>query len=198
MYRKDNKDEFYTRKAREEGYPARSIYKLKEIDEKHRLIKKGDFVLDLGSSPGSWVLYLSDKVGQQGRVFAIDIEDANMPERANVDFVKKDIFELTEADLFRIKGKCDVVSADLAPKTSGVISTDVGKSLELSEKAFDIAKFTLRRGGHFISKIFEGEGVDAFIKIVEKDFRVLKRVRPMAVIKHSKEFYIVAKGFSPN
>jgi 23S rRNA (uridine2552-2'-O)-methyltransferase len=196
MYRKDNKDEFYTRKANDEGYPARSIYKLKEIDEKHRLIKKGDYVLDLGSSPGSWVLYLSDKVGQQGRVFAIDIEDASMPERANVDFVKKDIFELTEKDLLSIKGRCNVVSADLAPKTTGVTFTDVGKSLELSEKAFEIAKFVLRRGGHFVSKIFEGEGVDDFIKIVEKDFRVLKRARPMAVIKHSKEFYIVAKGFA--
>ncbi len=197
MYRKDNKDEFYTRKSREEGYPARSVYKLKEIDENHRIIKKGDYVLDLGSAPGSWVLYISDKVGQVGRVYAIDIEDANMPERANVDFVKKDIFELTENDLLVIKGRCSVVTADLAPKTTGVTSSDVGKSLELSEKAFDVARFVLKKGGHFICKIFEGEGVDEFVKVVEKDFRVLKRARPMAVVKHSKEFYIVAKGFSP-
>jgi len=74
MYRKDQKEEFYTKLARQEGYPARSVYKLKEINEKYRILRKGDKVLDLGAAPGSWLLYLSDVVGKSGRVVGIDIE----------------------------------------------------------------------------------------------------------------------------
>ncbi|MBU2540034.1 RlmE family RNA methyltransferase [Patescibacteria group bacterium] len=196
MYRKDKKREFYTRKAKKEGYPARSVYKLKEINDKLRVIRKNDVVLDLGCAPGSWIIYISDTVGPKGRVLGIDIEDIKIPPRNNISFIKKDILEITEDDLKAWQGKCDALVADLAPKTTGVIWSDVGKSLELSEKAFEIAKIVLRRGGSFISKIFEGECVDEFVKEVEKHFEVLKRVRPMAVIKHSKEFYIVAKKFT--
>lgn len=196
MYRQNNKHELYTRKAKEEGYPARSIYKLKEINDNLRIIRKNDVVLDLGCAPGSWILYISDVVGPRGRVLGVDIEDIKIPPRNNVSFIKKDILEITEDDLKTWKGRCDVLVADLAPKTTGVTWTDVGKSLELSEKAFEIAKIVLKRGGNFISKIFEGEDIDEFVKEVEKHFNILKRVRPMAVIKHSKEFYIVAKRYN--
>lgn len=196
MYRKDNKHEFYTRKAKEEGYPARSVYKLKEINDKFRIIRKNDVVLDLGCAPGSWILYISDAVGLRGRVLGVDIEDIKIAPRNNISFIKKDILGITEDYLKTWRGKCDALVADLAPKTTGVISADVGKSLELSEKAFEIAKIVLRRGGNFVSKIFEGEGVGEFVKEVERHFEILKRVRPMAVIKHSKEFYIVAKRYN--
>jgi len=197
MYRRDNKKEFYTLKAREEGYPARSVYKLKEMDENLRLIRKGDVVLDFGAAPGSWLLYIADKIGSTGTVLGVDIADIEVPERPNMSFIKKDILEITAEDLATWRRKCDVVVADLAPKTSGVASADVGKSLELSKKAFEIAKIVLKPRGNFISKIFEGEEVADFVKEVEKSFKVLKRVRPQAVIKHSKEFYIVGKGFRP-
>ncbi len=168
MYRKNLKDEFYTRKSKEEGYPARSVYKLKEIDERYKIIRKGDVILDLGCSPGSWTLYVSKKVGNGGRVLGIDLEDLNFPAQGNILFMKRDVLKLDEIDFKNMSGKFDVVVADLAPKTSGIVSIDVGRSLELSRKAFEIAKMVLKKGGNFITKIFEGEGVNDFIKEVKK------------------------------
>lgn len=195
MYRKNLKDEFYTRKAREEGYPARSVYKLKEIDEKYRIIKEGDAVLDLGCAPGSWLLYISEKVGKKGGVVGVDIEDVIAPKKENISFIKKDILSFQEEELKEWQGRFGVVVADLSPRTSGIKSIDVAKSLELNEAAFDVVKTALKKGGNFVCKIFEGEGSDEFVKNVEKYFESTKRFRPMAVMKRSKEFYIVAKGF---
>lgn len=195
MFRKDLKDEFYTLKARKEGYPARSVYKLKEMDEKFKIIKKGDKVLDLGCAPGSWLLYISKKVGGEGRVLGIDLEDIGFHPQGNIIFMKRDILGLDEIDLKNLRGRFDVVVADLAPKTSGVVSVDVAKSLELSQKAFEIAKIVLNKRGNFVCKIFEGEGVNDFIIEVGKSFKILKRARPSAVMKRSKEFYIVGIGF---
>ncbi|MFA5878019.1 MAG: RlmE family RNA methyltransferase [Candidatus Staskawiczbacteria bacterium] len=197
MYRQDLKDEFYTRKSKEEGYPARSVYKLKEIDEKYRVIRRGNRVLDLGCAPGSWLLYIAEKVGKTGKVLGIDSEDVKIKQKDNITFLKKNILELDESYFINMP-KFHVLVADLAPKTSGVKSFDVGRSLELSETAFSIAKEVLVAGGNFICKIFEGADVDEFVKEVEKSFSVLKRVRPKAVIKHSKEFYIIAMGYRKN
>lgn len=196
MYRKDKKDEFYTRKSKKEGYPARSVYKLKDIDEKYKILKKGDIVLDLGSAPGSWTLYISRKVGREGRVLAIDLEGLKFQAQGNIIFVKRDVLKLDEVDLKNWMGKFDVVVSDLAPKTSGVISVDVGRSLELSEKSFEIAKTVLKKNGNFLCKIFEGEGTADFIETVKKSFKTLRRARPSAIIKRSKEFYVVAKGYN--
>jgi len=195
VYRKNLKDEFYTRKSKKEGYPARSVYKLKEIDEKYKIIKPGDVILDLGCSPGSWTLYISKKIGKEGRVLGVDLEDLNFSAQGNILFMKRDVLKLDEIDFKNMSGRFDVVVADLAPKTSGIISIDVGRSLELSQKAFEIAKMVLKKGGNFVTKIFEGEEVDSFINEVGKSFKILKRVRPLAVIKRSKEFYIVAKNY---
>jgi len=197
MYRQDLKDEFYTRKSKEEGYPARSVYKLKEIDEKYRVIRRGNRVLDLGCAPGSWLLYISEKVGKTGMVLGIDSEDIKITSKENITFVRKDILELDEA-YFGSLPKFNVLVADLAPKTSGVKSYDVGRSLELSEAAFQAAKMILVDGGNFICKIFEGADVDDFVREIGKSFSVLRRFRPKAVIKHSKEFYVIAMGFKKN
>ncbi len=198
MYRKNLKDEFYTRKAREEGYPARSVYKLKEIDERYKIIKKGDAVLDLGCAPGSWLLYISEKVGKKGGVVGVDIEDIVAPKKENISFIKKDILSFQEEELKEWQEKFGVVVADLSPRTSGIKSIDVAKSLELNEAAFDVVKTALKKKGNFVCKIFEGEGSDDFVKKVEKYFESTKRFRPMAVMKRSKEFYIIGKGFISN
>ncbi len=195
MYRKNKKQEFYTRKAHVEGYPARSVYKLEEIDNKFRIFKKGDCVLDLGCSPGSWLLYISKRVGERGRVVGIDAEDIKIPQRNNIMFIKRDVLYLDSSDLTKLRYRCNVVVSDLAPSTTGVKSIDVGKSLELSEKAFELAKEVLTKGGSFICKVFEGEGSDDFFKKVAECFDFIKRFRPKAVLKGSKEFYIVAKRF---
>lgn len=192
MYRKYQKDEFYTRKAREEMYPARSVYKLQEIDNRYHIFKKGDKVLDLGSAPGSWLKYISGKVSSKGEVLGIDVEDVKIPLLQNVKFVKKDILDEDIFDLGWLKIKYDVVVSDLSPKTSGIRSLDVAKSLDLSEKAWEIAKRVLKPGGNFVCKIFEGEGVDKFFGKVSLHFKFAKRFRPKAVRKESREFYLVA------
>ena len=194
MYRKDRKNEFYTERAKKEGYPARAVYKLKEIDEKYKIIKKGDRVLDLGCAPCSWLLYISQKIGEKGRVLGIDIEEIKIPVKENMVFLKEDIMNL-DLSLKELKDKYNVVVSDLAPKTSGIKSLDSRKSLELSEKAFELARKVLSKGGNFICKIFEGEFSDDFFKKVAKDFKSSKRFRPKSVIKGSKEFYIIAEGF---
>ena len=192
MYRKDKKNEFYTTLAKKEGYPARSVYKLKEIDEKYKIFKKGDRVLDLGSAPGSWLLYVSEKVGDRGKVIGIDIEETKILPKSNIVFIKKSIWELKESEF---KNKFNAVVSDLSPKTSGIKFLDTGKSLELAEKSFEIAKLFLLAGGTFVCKIFEDESSGEFFKKIKSSFGFAKRFKPKAVIKKSKEFYIIGRGF---
>jgi len=195
MYRKDLKQEFYTKKAKLEGYPARSVYKLEEIDKKFKIFKKGDFVLDLGSAPGSWLLYISKKIGEQGRVLGVDTESLKIKPGKNVLFLKKSIFDLDNSDIGRFGRKFDCIVADLSPKTSGIKIADVARSLELSEKSLDIAAKTLAIGGNFVCKIFESELSKEFLKEVSKYFKSVKIFKPKAVFKRSREFYVVAKEF---
>jgi len=192
MYRKDKQNEFYTRLTKKEGYPARSVYKLKEIDEKYKIIKKGSRVLDLGCAPGSWLLYISQKAGNRGKVIGVDVEEIKIPKKANIVFIKKNVLDLEKSDF---KDKFEAVVSDLSPKTSGVRLLDAGKSLELAEKSFEIAKSVLLPGGNFVCKVFESESSDEFFKKVENCFDFAKRFRPKAVIKKSKEIYIIGMEF---
>ena len=210
MYRKDRQNEFYTTLAKKEGYPARSVYKLKEIDEKYKIIREGNRVLDLGCAPGSWLLYISQKVGDKGKVIGSDIKETKIPQKANIVFIKRSAFDLERpevdeakassppspaaADLV-FKDKFDAVVSALSPKTSGVKFLDSGKSLEMAEKSFEIAKSVLLPGGNFVCKIFENEKSCEFLKKVKKYFDFAKRFKPRAVIKKSREFYIIGKGF---
>ena len=195
MYRKDNKTEHYTVKANREGYPARSVYKLKDIDEKYSLFKKGDSVLDLGAAPGSWMQYIATKVGEKGFVQGVDIQDVEIEMKPNMRFLKKDIRELTSTHFTR--GKYDAVVSDAAPSTSGVPSMDAGRSFELASKAFEIACSTLKPGGNFLTKIFDGEYTGDFHREIQKSFSSVKRYRPKAVTKASRELYIIARNFAP-
>jgi 23S rRNA (uridine2552-2'-O)-methyltransferase len=209
--------------AKKEGYPARSVYKLKEIDEKYKIIKKNSRVLDLGASPGSWLLYISQKVGDKGKVIGIDIEETKIPQKANIVFIKRNVFDLERPEVDEAKASSppvanarvgdetkvssspvarlrfarvfDAVVSDLSPKTSGVKFLDSGRSLEMAEKSFEIAKSVLLPGGNFVCKIFENESSDEFLKKVKNYFDFAKRFKPRAVIKKSREFYIIGKGF---
>ena len=201
MYRKGKKPDYYTELAKKQNYPARSVYKLKEIDEKYCVFNKGNRVLDLGSAPGSWLLYVSKKVGSKGIVIGVDIDEIKIPKKNNIIFIKKSVFNFKEND-FSASGvgagsgwKFDAVISDMAPKTSGIDFLDAGKSLELSEKAFKIAELFLKPGGNFVCKIFDSkESSDLFTEI-KKSFEFSKRFKPKAVTKQSKEFYIIGKGF---
>ena len=193
MFRQDKQNEFYTILAKKDGYPARSVYKLKEIDEKYKIFKKGDRVLDLGCSPGSWLLYISQKIGKQGKEIGIDLEEIKIPQKANIVFIKKSIFDLKESSF---KDKFEAVVSDLSPKISGVEFSDAAKSLELAEKSFEIAKSVLSPHGNFICKLFENKSSNEFFKKVENCFDFAKRFRPKAVTKKSKEFYIIGRKFN--
>jgi 23S rRNA (uridine2552-2'-O)-methyltransferase len=192
MYRKDKKTEFYTQKAKEQNYPARSVYKLGEIDKKYKIFKKGDSVLDLGCFPGSWLLYIAEKIGENGCVIGIDVEKIKIPLKKNISFINKSIFEFREPDF---KSKFDSIVSDMAPKTTGVDFIDAGKSFELSQEAFRMVKLFLKPGGNFVCKIFDSQLSQELFREVQKSFEFSKRFKPKAVIKKSREFYIVAKGF---
>lgn len=194
MYRKDKKKEFFTLKARKEGYPARSVYKLDEINKKFKVLKPNDIVLDLGCVPGSWLLYCSNIIGPNGKILGIDISDCNINLPNNAIFLQADILEVKASKIKEYFKEYDVVVSDMAPSTSGLDFVDAGRSLELSQRAFEIAKEILKPGGNFVCKIFESYEANQLIKEIGKHFALIKHFRPKAVIKNSKEFYIVAKG----
>lgn len=192
MYRQDLKEEYYTLKAKQDKYPARSVYKLQQIDEKFNLIKKNDKILDLGCAPGSWLLYVSQKTGDKGTVTGIDLQDLKIEIPPNATFLKLDVLNYRNS----ITIKFDVVISDMAANTSGDHSVDVEKSIELCETALKIAKTNLEKGGNFLCKIFEGEGIQEFFKKVEKSFNFAKRYKPLASRSESREIYIIGIKFN--
>ncbi len=221
MKREFSKKDFLTKKAREEGYPARSVYKLKEIDEKFGLLQKGFFVLDLGAAPGSWLLYIGNKISMTGKLVAVDILDLNTKPLNNTIFIKKDVLDkdfleklaevcevrppqnwepkllggLTSTSYASVSKFFNAVVSDMAPNTTGLLELDVANCLELTQMALNIAIKVLAKNGNFVCKIFEGPGTDIFVKETKKHFQMVKRYRPQAVRRGSKEFYLIAKGF---
>ncbi|TRZ79681.1 RlmE family RNA methyltransferase [bacterium] len=190
----ERQDHFF-REAKKQGYPARSVYKLKEIDQKFKLIKKGNFILDLGCAPGSWMMYISEKIGHRGKVFGVDIQDMKIKIKENMEFIREDSKKAIKNGMLKIK-KFDVVVSDMAPKTTGIKLTDVVNSLELAEEAFKIAQKTLKIRGHFVVKIFESEDTIQFVNMLKKYFNTVKRYSPQATRKQSREFYVVCKDFN--
>ena len=186
-----NRKDYYFKKAKTQGYLARSIFKLLEINKKYNLIKSNDRVLDLGTSPGSWVqACLKLKVKE---IIGIDITEAKV-KNPNFTFLKEDINKL---DTLNLK-KFDVVLSDLAPSTSGNKQLDSEKSIELSAKAFEIAKKVLNQNGNFLVKIFQGPGFEDLFNEIRKNFKFCKSFKPKSTRKNSKEIYIVAKNFINN
>lgn len=194
-----NRKNFYTDKARELGYPARSVFKLEEIDKKLKLIKVGFKVLDLGAAPGSWSIYAAKKIGPQGKIIAIDLSPLKI-QLKNVFFYQQDLFDVDEKFLAQIKerhgiDRFDLVLSDAAPATSGIRNTDAVRSLELVEQAFAIAKMCLKNKGNFVVKVFESNEINDLLKEAQKYFGRFMRFRPQAVRKISKEFYLVGAKF---
>lgn len=179
--------DFYTRKSREEGYYARSVYKLKQINKKYYLIKKGNKVLDLGCSPGGWTQASLEIIGNKGFVTGIDINPIRPIKSKNFKFIKSDIAK-TE-----IKDKFDVVLSDMAPKTTGMQDLDHERSYDLAKIALEIAKKHLKEKGNFLCKIFQGAHYKEFMDEVKENFEFVKTVKPEASKRKSKEMYIVGK-----
>ncbi len=195
-------DDKYVKKAQQEGYRSRAVYKLAEIQQKEKLIKPNMAIIDLGAAPGGWSQYAVKLVGKKGRVIASDILDIDpLP---FVEFIQGDFTEQSVLD--QILGvlaqsnsnnhKLDVVISDMAPNISGVESIDLPRSLYLCELALDMAKEVLKPGGSLVVKLFQGQGSDQYLRDVRSSFRQVKIRKPKASRARSKEVYVVAKNFN--
>ncbi len=188
------KDRYY-KKAKSEGYLSRAAYKLKELNGKFKLIRLGQAVIDLGAAPGGWSQVALEAVGKKGRVLGVDLVPVAMT-TLNYDFVLGDIN--TEECRSRARmhlSEADVVLSDIAPRTTGIIKLDQGRSLELAFSAVDFAKDFLVDGGSLLLKVFEGGDTKKLIDLLLKMFKKVKVYKPAASRKESKETYIICLGF---
>lgn len=185
-------DSFY-RKAKTEGFAARSVYKLEEIDQKNRLIRQNHRILDLGASPGSWMQYISDKVGESGFVLGVDVSALMVGLAPQAQFLQKNVFELSGEDLKSQYGCFDGVISDMAPKTTGV--EDQLKSFELCEKALSLSINILNKNGFFVFKMFQSEHTKPLVEQLKNLFKEVKIFKPKASRKQSKEIFIVCQKF---
>lgn len=188
----------YTQQAKKESYPARSVFKLKEGQRKFRLIKKGYRVLDLGCSPGSWLLYAAELVGRRGRVLGIDLQAIRIKMPPQVETLTADILTIDRAWIDKeLPGKrFDVVLSDMAPATSGNKALDAARSFQLCQAALHVAEWVLRPGGAFMCKIFQGEEFKEFSDTVRSRFKQHKIFKPQSSRKESKEIYIIGMNFN--
>lgn len=191
--------DFYFRKARAENYPARSVYKLKELDARYHLLRTGLKVLDLGAAPGSWTLGASEKVGQSGLVAASDIRAISMPLPANVRFFISDVFDPAPefAAFLSEYGPFDFVMSDMAPATTGSKFVDQARSLNLALEALNVAGRHLRGGGNFVVKIFMGPDVDDLLSGMRSRFQSVKIFKPKSSRAESKEIFYIGFGLKP-
>jgi 23S rRNA (uridine2552-2'-O)-methyltransferase len=192
----EHRNDPYVQRAQRDGYRSRACYKLLELQDKDKLIRPGMTVVDLGSAPGGWSQVAAELVGHKGRVIASDI--LLMDGLAGVEFIKGDFTEelVFEQIVAAIGGvPVDLVVSDMAPNMSGMSAMDQPRSMYLVELALDMARSVLSPGGAFVTKIFQGEGFDAFMGDARSSFsRVLTR-KPQASRPRSKEVYLVAKDY---
>ena len=185
----------YYRRAKKDGFAARSVYKLEEMDKRYQLLKSGMHVLDIGCHPGSWLQFVSRKVGKRGRVLGVDIQPLNLTLPANAEFIEADLHELEAADLGAGSRLFDAVLSDVAPRTTGIVHADVAGSVALTEKALELAFLLLKPQGVLVAKVYNGAGVDELIRTVKRSFTLGKAHKPPASKAGSREIYLLGKGF---
>ncbi|MCP4288646.1 MAG: 23S rRNA (uridine(2552)-2'-O)-methyltransferase RlmE [Gammaproteobacteria bacterium] len=187
----------YVKRAQVEGYRSRAVYKLLEMQDKQKLIKPGQTVVDLGAAPGGWSQIAKRIVGPVGRVLALDI--LPMEPLAGVEFIQGDFREQEPLDRLRelLAGdQVDLVISDLAPNVSGMAAVDQPKAIYLCEIALDFAREMLRPGGSFVVKVFQGEGFDAYIREIRSSFSRVTTRKPKASRPKSREVYVVAGNYN--
>lgn len=190
------RDHFF-KKAKQENFAARSVFKLEEIDNRNRIFKPGMMVMDLGAAPGSWSQYASKKVGSSGRVLGIDLTPVEL-KIPNAVFISADLYDLNLEETIAQNGfteKFDVVMSDMAPKTTGIKSADQAKSLALCELALDVAQRFLKPKGTFICKLFHSGEFAKFRDQMRPSFEKIDIVKPKATRQISKEIFLVGLGF---
>ena len=186
------KRDIYVRQSQVDGYRARSAYKLIEIDEKFKIFKNGNSIIDLGSSPGSWSQYIARTV-KSGRIVTIDLK--GMEEIENTIQIKGDFTEIDSQDKIKgfFKSKVDVIVSDMAVNTTGIKDIDAIYTGELAMEAMNFSKEILVKEGRFVSKIFLGSSFNEIVALGKKIFKEVKVFKPKASRKESKESFIVCK-----
>lgn len=194
--RRRGRPDHNTRRARSQHYPARSIFKLEEIDRRVRLLGRGDTVLDLGAAPGSWTLYAAERVGPTGRVVAVDRAriDVGLPD--NVTALEADALVIEPQELLDLLGgaQFDAVISDMAPSTTGHRFVDQSRSFQLFARALEIALTVGRPGGRFAAKLFHGPDFETARDRVRAAFSSARVIRPAGTRSESYEIYIVGLG----
>jgi 23S rRNA (uridine2552-2'-O)-methyltransferase len=186
----------YVKSAQQKGYRSRAAFKLIEIQQKDKVIQPNMTVIDLGSAPGGWSQIVSEWIGKKGKIIALDI--LAMDPLPDVHFIQGDFRESEVFEkILALMGedKADVVLSDMAPNTSGQASVDQPRAMFLAELSFELAKKTLKKQGCLVVKVFQGEGIDAFLKALKGAFKQVLIRKPDASRSRSRENYLVAKGF---
>lgn len=177
-----------TRAAKQQGYPARSVFKLDEIDKRVNLLRLGQRVLDLGAAPGSWSLYASQKVGPKGFVLAIDLQAITEQFLPNVRVIQGDVREL---ELGSTEQPFDVVLSDMAPSTTGSKIADQTGSFELFMTALEVARALGKPGSSFVAKLFMGPDFESAKRAVSEAYAESKTIRPRGTRQNSSEVFVV-------
>ena len=186
----------YVKKAQQEGYRSRAIYKLLEIQEKDRIIKPNMKIVDLGAAPGGWSQLASNLVGKNGQVIALDV--LPMSSLARVEIIEGDFRDETVLEQVLIilnKHKVDLVMSDMAPNMSGMPDVDLPRAMYLAELSLDLADKVLKKGGDILVKVFQGEGFDEYLASMRGAFTKVQSRKPKASRPRSREVYLLGRGF---
>ena len=187
----------YYRKAKQEGYRSRAAYKLLELQQRYRLLRTGDVVVDLGAAPGGWLQVAAAIVGSKGSVIGADLEEIQPLPQRNITLVRGDATtEEIQSTMKELLGRpADCVISDMAPKLSGIRDADTARCLELNRIALAIAVQLLRPGGSLLIKSFISNELHRFTAELKEHFSVVQRTKPEATRQGSSEFYFLAKNF---
>ncbi len=180
----------HTRAAKARGYPARSVFKLEEIQQRHQILRPGFRVLDLGAAPGSWTLYASQCIGPSGRVLAVDLSELGEQMPTNVRARQLDVFAADLTDLAEL-GPYDVVLSDMAPRTSGTKASDQARSFELCQRALAVAVELGAPSSHFVTKLFMSPDFGELRRAIELSYHECRVIRPQATRTQSSEVFLV-------
>ena len=186
----------YVARARADGWRSRAVYKLEQIDRKERLLRPDMVCIDLGAAPGSWSQYVTENLKGRVRIVALDL--LPMDTLSGVEFIQGDFREtgaLEQLETALGKDRADLVMSDMAPNITGNRSVDQPRSMYLAELALDLCGRTLRHGGDFVCKLFQGEGTDAFIAEARRQFGRVRVMKPDASRAGSREVYLVARNY---
>lgn len=191
--------DYYSKKAKKDKYPARSVYKLEEVQKKYQLLHRGDSVLDLGCYPGSWSLYASEIVGPKGVVVGVDLQQADKqsrPEGADIHWICEDICSAEMVTAVRkIRPAFKVLLSDLAPRTTGSRWADHQQSIELVRATLKLAETLLLPGGNYLVKVFQGEDFPVFFAEVKEKFGGVKTLKPQSSRTESREVFVLGTAY---